>query len=357
MASYDDDYRREVLDLVRDLATTRFAPQVRDGLPFFLRTQSRLVVDDNLDGLVAYSEWLDAVRLAARVSSLTWRDGNLSVAIAATLQIDDQPLRFEADGSDWLLPASAAPGVDRGDRLVSARDLDDADLDCATISRADSQLWSTTDGLALSITDAGEVRIAGEVVLDLAALEGGRPLTAGLWDLRLRVTFGGIAFGCPLRPAGEPPTLPAWLSPGAEDSRAVQPFWTSPEPTLSLDIDEWSHPLTDLIDDAVEPSLDRRDFNLEIAALTGPRSSLHAQLLLVGDPADKTSASIPATLTISPTGAALAATILRGLDGSELQIWVRIGQPGGSPARRLAWRLVGDGRGLTVVSSSGVHLR
>jgi glycosyltransferase involved in cell wall biosynthesis len=345
MASYDDSYRREVLRLVRDLATTRIAPEVRDRLPVFIRTQSRLMLDNNVDALFSFSTWLDDLRLVATVAPPTWRDGRLHLALTASLQQGNEPLRLERDGSGWLLPASAAPEVDHDDRLVSASDLSDADLDCATISRA------------LSIAEDGSVRITGEVSLDPDALKGGQPLTAGLWDVRMRVSFGGVAFGCPLRPVADADTLPAWLAPSGTGKRVVQPFWTSPAPTLALDIDEWSHPLVEIIDDSVPPILHRRDFELAITSLAGPAAGYPAQLLLFADATDSPPVTVPATLSVAPTGSSLTASLPRHLEGSATQIWLRIGEPGGSPARRLNWPLRRDGRRLSIVRSSGVHLR
>ncbi|HEX3898092.1 MAG TPA: glycosyltransferase family 2 protein [Mycobacteriales bacterium] len=362
MASYDDTYRREVLDLARDLMMTRFAPEVREGLSFFLRTQSRLVLDGDLAGLASYSEWLDDLRLNATVATSSWRDGRLHLSISAALQLGDEPFRLERDASDWLLPASSAPGARREDRLVSVTDLAAVDLDCATISRADSQLWSTTDGLVLSITDAGDICITGDVVLDPSVLQGGQPLSAGLWDLRIRVMFGGITFGCPLRRPADDPAAPlhAWLTPSAQSTQAtriVQPFWTFPAPTLALDVDEWSHSQTQLIDDGIAPTLHRRDFELAITALTGPPAGYPAQLLLLPDAEDVSMVSVDATVSVTPLGAMMTAELPRKLDGATLGVWVRIGPPGGSPARELPWRLVREGRHLSVSRSSGVHLR
>jgi hypothetical protein len=173
----------------------------------------------------------------------------------------------------------------------------------------------------------------------------------------MRVTFGGIAFGCPLRPAEGSAHLNAWTDLTGDNPRVVQPFWTSPSPTLSLDIDEWSHPLTDLIDDRVEFTLHRRDFALAIPAVVGPRASHSAHLVLRPDDASAPAVEVPATLSVSPEGATLDAELPRNLGGSPLEIWLRLGPAGGSPACELPWRLVRDGRHLTVSRSSVVHLR
>jgi hypothetical protein len=173
----------------------------------------------------------------------------------------------------------------------------------------------------------------------------------------MRVAFGGVAFGCPLRPVADAGTLPAWLAPSGSGKRVVQPFWTSPAPTLALDVDEWSHPLAETIDDRIAPGLHRRDFELAITSVTGPVARYPAELLLLADATDSRPVTVPATLSVAPTGSSLTASLPRHLAGSPIQIWLRIGEPGSSPARRLSWPLHSDGRHLSIVRSSGVHLR
>lgn len=356
MNEYADSYRREVLDCVRALATTRFAPDVRDGLPVLLRTQSRLMLDDNIDGLTSYSAWLDDLRLVAQATSPTWAAGQLAVTIEARLSVGDEPLRLERDGQVWLVPAAVAPGVGAEDRIVSSAEVEAADLDCATISRADSQLWSTTTGLSLEITHDGQVTITGEVRLDPSTLQGGRPLEPGLWDLRLRATFGGVTFGCPLLSVGEPVAPHAWLQPSDTGPREVQPFWTSSTLTLALDVGQWSHALAELLDEAT-PAVDGRRLELMIPRATGKPASYPACLMLTSLDEFAAPSAVDATVSVTPTGATLRAKLPRRMIGESWQCWVRIGEPGGSPPTPLPWQLAKEGRVLVIRSSSGVPLR
>ena len=75
------------------------------------------------------------------------------MTIDAYLRHGDDPLRLERAGDRWLLPEAMAPGVPAEDRDAGA--LGDSDVDLATVSRADGQLWSTTDGLTLTIDSEG----------------------------------------------------------------------------------------------------------------------------------------------------------------------------------------------------------
>lgn len=349
MSNYNDRYRRDLLERVRELATTRFDPRVREGLPFFVRTQSRMMLDGAITLLTAYAAWLETIRLHVACYAATWRDGRLHLELSAALYIGDTPLRLEADGDDWLLPSAAAPSVDAAERRVTADDLAAVDLDCATISRADAQLWSNTEGLSLTITDGGAVEIAGEVLIDPSSLHGGKPLPPGLWDLRLRVSFGGLTWAAALRPAGagEPDPIDAWVGNADPEPCVVQPYWTFPAPMLALDVAEWSHPLVDLLDLAAPPVLRRRRVAVPLPALRGRAAELTAALILEPSHGESPSLQIPAAIEVTPDGSAVVAKLPRRLPAAgPWRLWLRFGPPGGTPARMIGWQLVRDGRAL-----------
>ncbi len=356
MRDYDERYRREVLDCVRDLATKRFEPAVREGLPFFIRTQSRLMLDGAITLLTTYATWLESVRLHATCYAASWRDGKLHVELDAVLYAGDAPLQLEADGEDWLVPIAAAPSVDPADRRVTAADLATVDLDCATVSRTDSQVWSTTEGLSMSITASGEIEVVGEVAIDPAALQGGTPLDAGLWDLRLRTMVGGLTRGAALRPAGgaDPDPVDAWVIETGAGPRVIQPYWTYPAPMLALDVAEWSHPLVDLLDNAAAPQLRRRRLSLTIPALRGAANQLEATLILEPSDAESPSVRIAAMVDVQPSGSTFRAKLPHRLPGgSHWRLWVRFGPPGGTPARTIGWELVREGRDMRLEPSPG----
>ncbi|HVT65579.1 MAG TPA: glycosyltransferase [Mycobacteriales bacterium] len=356
MRSYDERYRREVLDNVRDLATTRFDPRVRTGLPFFIRTQSRLMLDGAVTLLTSYAAWLESIRLQATCYSAAWRDGKLHVEIDAVLCAGDEPLHLESDGVNWYVPKAVAPSVDDVDRLVTPEDIASIDLDCATVSRVDAQLWSTTDGLSLTIAPTGAIEISGEVDIDPSSLQGGEPLAAGLWDLRLRVMFGGLTRGATLQPAGdaEPEPLDAWVVPTGEGPRVVQPYWTYPSPVLALDVGEWSHPLVDLLDEASPPELRRRRLRVAIPGLRGRSGTLDATLILEPSDAESPSVRAAAAVDVTPDGSRFTAVLPRRLPGgSPWRIWLRLGAAGGTPARTIGWELVREGRQVRLAVTNG----
>jgi glycosyltransferase involved in cell wall biosynthesis len=356
MGSYDERYRRDVLDNVRDLATSRFDPRVREGLPFFIRTQSRLMLDGAVTLLTAYAAWMESIRLHATCYSTGWRDGKLHLELDGVLYAGESPLHLESDGENWYVPKAVAPSVDDLDRLVTADDLANIDLDCATVSRTDAQQWSTTEGLSLSIASTGAIEIAGEVAIDPATVQGGGGLDEGLWDLRLRVMFGGLTRGATLRPAdeGEPAAVDAWAMPSAPQPRVIQPYWTYPSPVLALDVGEWSHPLVDLLDNAPAPELRRRRLRVTVPGLRGASAPLGATLILEPSDAQSPSLRAPAAIEVTPDGARLAAKLPRRLPGgSHWRIWLRFAPAGGTPARTIGWELVRDGRQVRLATTNG----
>jgi poly(ribitol-phosphate) beta-N-acetylglucosaminyltransferase len=340
MLTYDPAYRRALITQVRGLATTRFPAMLHLGLPMFYRPQSRLLLNNDADGLVDFARQLEMIRLRATTSTPVWRDGRLVVRVAASIYHGDEPLRLERDGEAWALPASMAPGVGREDRLLGANEA--TDLDLATISRADSQLWSTTDGLALRIDDHGVPRIGGEVSLDPSRLMGGAALTTGVWNLRLRVIFGGIPRTSPLRPAADTDvTALAWLTPSPGEPSSVEAFWTKQSPTLSLDVNEWSRPLHDLVADqlpaAPQVTIGRR-LTIPAGGLRGPSGEARYAALIL-DPIEDSRlgvVSCHAMVRTRADGSIVDATIPDlPATSTRWSIWLRIGDLGGAPPRRL----------------------
>ncbi|HWC33875.1 MAG TPA: glycosyltransferase [Mycobacteriales bacterium] len=356
MRSYEDRYRREVLEQVRSLATSRFDARVREGLPVFIRTQSRLMLDGAVTLLTGYAAWLESIRLRVTCYSASWRDGRLRVELDAVFHAGDEPLRLERDGDGWLVPAEAAPSVGAADRRVTPEDLAAADLDLAVVSRLDAQLWSTVDGLTLAITPTGTIEVSGEVSIDPGTVQGGAPLDAGLWDLRLRVMVGGLTRGAALRPAGdgEPEGTDAYVIGTAAGPQLVQPYWTYPSPMLALDIAEWSHPFVDVLDGAGSPELRRRRLTLDIPRLRAAPATLDAALILEPADAQSPGVRVGAAIEVHPEGSRFVAKLPRRLaGGSHWRLWLRFAPPGGTPARTIGWELVRDGRAVRLVPPAG----
>jgi poly(ribitol-phosphate) beta-N-acetylglucosaminyltransferase len=358
MQSYDVDYRRELVSQVRHLAIARFSPELHEALPMFDRTQSRLLLNDDLDGLIEFARRLAAVRLRATTPAPRWQDGNLVVDIDAPMSFGDEPLRLEQDKDGWLLPQRFAPGIDAGDRRL--RSSDEPDLDLATVSRADSQLWSTTHGLTLRLDGEGCPRVEGTVSLDPATVMGGGRLSPGVWDLRLRVTFGGMARSSPLRPATDVrPDIGAWLSPAGSAVQSIAAFWTRGSPSLSLDVDEWSHSLHDLLTNpnAGLARIDRHRHLVIAAPGWRGRTGDHTTASLILEPLDSPGLAVVhcgANLRIGTDGTSIEATLPDlPRTAAHWAVWLRLGDIGGSPPRPLPIRLAATRSGKLRLVSAG----
>jgi glycosyltransferase involved in cell wall biosynthesis len=341
MVTYGDHHRRDLVAHVRRLAVARIPPEVRDALPALLRIQSRLLIDDDLDGLLDFARRLETVRLRAGTTPPSWRDGRLIVDVDATLWLADEPLRLERDDEGWLLPQVIAPGVDAGDRRLGPSDDADLDLDLATISRLDSQLWSTTEGLAFTIDDDGTARIGGKVELDPASVMGGQRLTSGAWAVRLRVIIAGLSRTAALVVTPDAKAEATWLTSDSGELRSVTATASS---TLLLDVDQWSRALHDVVaDQFVEPPHLAGDRRLTIAAdgLRGPHQQAHASLILEPlDLADEGLVTCGSVLRIGPAGATVDTDLPSLPTGvSRWALWLRIGDIGGAPPRRLPFEL------------------
>jgi hypothetical protein len=339
MLECDDAYRRDLTHTLREVATSRLSPEVFAALPALHRTQAALLRNDDAAGLKDLAGRIDSLRLHAISAAPRWENGRLMVDVDARLLLDDQPFRLDRADDGWALPQSFAPGVDLADRRLTATDDADLDLDLATISRIDNALWSTTDGLTPRIDDDGTACFGGTVSLDPAKVMGGRPLTAGVWDLRLRVIFAGINRSSRLRAADAAPAdSVSWLTNRDGSSHSVTSYWDGRVPGLTLDVDQWALPLQGLLDESPTALVEApRELVMPVAAVRGQVGTTVAATVILTPVDDRDLAPIncPAELVAGPTGGALRATIPALTEGDGWRVWLRIGELGTLTPRAL----------------------
>jgi glycosyltransferase involved in cell wall biosynthesis len=333
MLQYDATYRQRLHEEARRIAADRIPAPVRDTLPVFTRLQSRLLLDDDLDGLLELARWMETFRLRASGDVVGWHDGRLQIDVDAALHHNEELLQLEPVGGGWAVPEAAAPGTDTATRQWD--DLTSADVDLATIARIDSQLWSTTAGLALTVDESGVPRVRCRVEIDPDHVMGGSRLSGGLWDLRLRVMVGGLTRTSPLRATTEhPPRPPAWLS---GSTTSVQPYWTDPAPTLALDVDEWMHRLGDRVAGATCHIEGRRQLVVDLPRVTGPSTSARP-VSVVLEPLDTDGPLLNCTgeLRGGPDVAVITAALpALPADSGSWAVWLRAGDPGSGALTRL----------------------
>jgi hypothetical protein len=225
-----------------------------------------------------------------------------------------------------------APTVAVHDRLL-LDSTGQADTELSIVSRIDGASWSTGAEVALTIRPDGAVHADVDAVIDPEHVLGGRRLTPGLWDLKLRVEFAGLSRTATLGSAGSadsrPPPLAAWLS----DSGSIEPYWTNPTRRLAIDVDEWLRPLAaKLIEpNAAEPRRNGRTLVLDAPLLCGPTGSTWAAECVVrpSEPAGQPT-HYPAVLQLAP-GGGVVQVVMRGSagrgDGNQ-EVWLRLGGAG-----------------------------
>ncbi len=132
MTGYEDDYREELLELLRPLVPARFGPQLDSLLPFPWRLRSALLRAERDDDLLALARLEKGMTCTVRARSIGWTAGGLlQLELDAEVRLPDgTPLEFEPnptpqnpDRVRMRLPEPIAPDVLTDDRLDPGADL------------------------------------------------------------------------------------------------------------------------------------------------------------------------------------------------------------------------------------------
>ena len=300
MLDYTDDYRRRVFGQVADLAARRLPVAVDDALPFFVRRQARLLRAGDLGGMLSFAKELDTLAVIAELVRPVWVDGRLRLDIDASLQWQEQPLTRER-------LATIDPAVDD---LLS-----DAAVDVVVINRADATTWYV--GRSLSVADDGALRIRGVVDLDPRTAAAGRPLSPGLWNVRLRAVLGGITRTLRL-PVGDQP-LRSWCLYGDERDAAIA--YNGAEDELALDVGGWMHDLGTHVSESLATS---GDWQVSDVVAARPVTRTADLFIETGEGITR----VAARLDVTSSGARLRPR--RDVQPGS-RAWLRVGSPGTSP--------------------------
>jgi hypothetical protein len=333
MATYDEDYRRRLATEARAQATRWLTTEMAAGLPTLSRLQLRLLLADDVDGLVRLAAAADRVGLTATVAQPHWDNGALRRDVEAILSYDGEPMRLDRDGDRHLLPAAMTSDAPDADRVLDPPQL--ADVELALASRATSGTYPVAAELRVAITDepgGGVVRITGVALLDPQRADAGAPLSVGLWDLRLRLRYAGWSRTAAL----QPPAGARALAPAVGGGVAIIPYWTRPRPSLALDVGEWAHALpAELVRDA-RPTARRATLAFAVPAVVIDGATYPLALLLVPATNGPGLATCPAELARDGDRAVVRAHLpVRRLAGHDWHVWLRAAQPGNGPAQQL----------------------
>ena len=236
-------YQKELFEALRGIARERIREGVHAGLGAVARVRSRLLLDGDLPGLLAFGRRVDRFAIDGRVRSATWTNGRLLIEYRAALSRDPdgRPLTLVVrDDATYLDPAIAddlVGPIDVTDELGSIR------AQLSLIDPATSLEWIVPGTATLTLRALDEARpgvrqprLQGFVELDPRGVgPGERPLDDGTWDVVVRILGLGIRAVGPLRvsvrdrEAGRPfarPALlgqpPRWVVPRADGDGALR---------------------------------------------------------------------------------------------------------------------------------------
>lgn len=273
LASYPEDYRRELFEETRRLAQERFGPGVAAGLATRQRVRSRLLLAGRLDSLVALAAAEGS--LAAHVScpDVTWDDGALELRVEGHLSYGDgQPVTFRHAGGRtyWNLPVDVGVELAPAD-LDTTAELRRSRLDISVRSRQDRSqfLLPGTSQQRNSEGEVFEVRLQATARLDIRSAAAGGVLPAGVWDV-----LAGVAVGHWDASARLAAPSAAELVPGVvgDPPRIVIPYATT-ERNLSVDLDQTAKSLLTVAPPTRQHSRVHR--NHDAISLTLPLPGVH----------------------------------------------------------------------------------
>jgi len=297
MLDYDTDYRRALFQRIRRLVDERMPPELDELLPVFVAPQAKLVRDHNLPGLIRHAEDLATLTVDARVRSIAWRRGLLRVDVDASLLLLGEPLMHDPD----------------------ARDVADA----VVVGRGDSATWFVRPSFRLR-NDGQGVVVRGTIEIDPRHVLAGRPITPGLWDVRMRVRVGGLTRTVRLFWPDARNDVQMCLYADAPES--VLPYRTD-SGGLALDVDAWSHSRTEHV--AAGAVVGERGWMFPGVIASAPMK-VHVGLLF--ETADQELTHKVATLWLDESGATLDRP---RRTGNATRVWLRLGEPGADEPRPL----------------------
>ena len=335
MLGYEPGYRADLAAEVRRLVDTYLDPGVHDLSGAATRIQGRLLRDGHLDGLVALAEEYRAVALRAAAHGPRWIDGRLVMDVDAALYHRDQLLRCEPADDGWALPAALAPGVPVAERLLNDA-VEESDVELSLVSRTDAASFGRVDGLRVRVDRTGVVRAGGTVAIDPSTAMGGRPLTPGLWDFRLRLRFAGWSLGSVLRPGAagrekRPPTPPMI----GRDGTPLITYWTRPNPSLALDVGQWMRSLTAERAAAVVVHPPRRNVARVVVPLEVAPDAPLPGVEVMFEPERGAVVSVDGRFDGGPS----ASVRLPKLADGVWRVWFRLGEPGSAAPGATPWQL------------------
>lgn len=245
LLSMPDGYRQEMFQEMHHVAVERFAPGVLVGLAPMQRIVGALIVADRYPDVEEFARWEKDICAHAELTGLAWEGGGLQVEFTAGMRAGKKPVEFRGAAGEELI--CLPTGLDRHDTLaqlgvrpVARIGASKAELlvrDRSTAAEFYQPVTFSRERVQGGEQDELRMVLRAKACISPETAAGGGPLTAGIWDVSVRVHLAGwtkdvrlgsvrseaAADGCPAAVVGEP-------------ARLVLPYWTTPHGNLSLDI-------------------------------------------------------------------------------------------------------------------------
>jgi hypothetical protein len=326
-----EDYRRELFDEIRKTAAERFGPGVFARLQPIQQVVAALVVADRLPAVEEIARWEVGIKPAGRLERLEWDGGALRLGLTAEYRSSGKPLLFRSDADgDVVAPPLSAETREAmtGLGVAMGVSVDKAKIDLVLRERSSAaEFFQPVEFTRERVAaEDGGFRLVFDTraTVDPERAANGKPLSAGRWDVVLRISVAGWTKDVRLgAERGDRVETPAGALTGSPP-RLVLPYWTKPGDNLSLEVDQPG--------DRAERDLAR--VSLADATFEGGRLEVRVPLRIAGGcdvpvrftrVGEGSTVDLPARLEPAPAGSILTVSTSPGLGSGAW--WLSLGIP------------------------------
>lgn len=333
-AGWKDDYRRRMYEEIRKLALERFtSPGIWEPLGPQHRVRSVLLREGRYDDLVRLAAWDASLVLSARLDDARWKDGRLHVS--ATLAVETGTgdpaltvseageLRYEGPAKDVPEQARVLSPVEEPRVELLLRDRE---------TKVDRPVALTVSAAPVGGSGRQPYRLVAEGAVDPGAV-GGKPLSAGVWDLFIRLRDWGAGNNVTRRlGAVRIEGLETELEPAVVGGKplVVVPYWTEQD-NLSLDVGQKTRSLGErlagrALSATVHGAADALRVRVELPVHVGPGAAPLAARLCAVDRTSGLEVSAPSRIEAAGSVAAIEAELPLLAAGLDLAVEVPAGR-------------------------------
>ena len=189
--TWPQEYRPRFFDAARAVTLERLPERLDALLPAAYRVRAALLRAGDMEGLLDYVAVDGTVTTAPRLTAHRLAGSRLELVVETSLAGSAGPVRFRREGERLRqLPTGPLDATVADAVLDVTEDLSAARVDVLLTERSTHAEWFLPTTATCEPVDDGEgalaLRIRATATLDPATALLGRPLTEGVWDLRLR---------------------------------------------------------------------------------------------------------------------------------------------------------------------------